>query len=71
MASQRYTINRVNLSAMLASTKTRLLIISRYKGSMVMDIVTPIVLAMVPILLGAFYRRRPGRAGVCSQYRHR
>ena len=52
MASQRYTINRVNLSAMLASTKTRLLIISRYKGSMVMDIVTPIVLAMVPILLG-------------------
>ncbi|MGD2026745.1 MAG: ABC transporter permease [Anaerolineales bacterium] len=37
---------------MLASTKARLLIITRYKGSAMMDILIPIVLAMLPILLG-------------------
>ncbi len=46
------SINRQNLSAMLASTKARLLIITRYKGSAAMDILIPIVLAMLPILLG-------------------
>jgi len=46
------SINRSNLSAMLASTKARILIITRYKGSALMDILIPIVLAMMPILLG-------------------
>lgn len=46
------SLNRDNLSAMLASTKARLLIITRYKGSAMMDILIPIVLAMLPILLG-------------------
>lgn len=46
------SINRDNLSAMLASTRVRLLIITRYKGSALMDILIPIVLAMLPILLG-------------------
>ena len=46
------SINRHNLSAMLASAKARLLIITRYKGSAAMDVIIPIVLAMMPILLG-------------------
>lgn len=46
------SINKSNLSAMLASTKARILIITRYKGSALMDILIPIVLAMMPILLG-------------------
>ena len=49
---QGLSINRKNLSAMLASTKARVLIITRYKGSAAMDVVIPIVLAMMPILLG-------------------
>lgn len=52
MASLDLTINRSNLSAMLASAKARFLIITRYKGAAIMDVVTPIVLAMMPILLG-------------------
>jgi len=46
------SFNRSNFSAMLASTKARVLIITRYKGSALMDILIPIVLAMMPILLG-------------------
>ncbi len=46
------SITRADLSAMLASTRARILIITRYKGSMLMDILIPIVLAMMPILLG-------------------
>ena len=46
------SLNKSNLSAMLASTKARILIITRYKGSALMDILIPIVLAMMPILLG-------------------
>lgn len=52
MAGFQSAINRKNLSAMLASAKARFLIITRYKGSAMMDIVTPVVLAMMPILLG-------------------
>jgi len=52
MADLGLSISRQNLSAMLASTKARLLIITRYKGSAAMDVVVPIVLAMMPILLG-------------------
>ena len=43
---------RANLSAMLASTRMRLLFISRYPGQLVLDIIIPIVLAAMPILLG-------------------
>jgi ABC-2 type transport system permease protein len=43
---------RTNLSAMLASTRMRLLNVARYPGQVLMDIVTPIVLASMPILLG-------------------
>lgn len=43
---------RANLSAMLAATRTRLLIISRYPGQLFTDIVVPIVIATMPILLG-------------------
>ena len=41
-----------NLSAMLASTRTRLLIISRYPGQLLSDLIIPIVIAAMPILLG-------------------
>lgn len=41
-----------NLSAMLASTRTRLLIISRYPGQMAAEVFIPIVTAAMPILLG-------------------
>jgi len=43
---------RNNFSALLASTRTRLLIISRYPGQLVSDILVPIVIAAMPILLG-------------------
>ena len=43
---------RSNFSVVLASLRMRLLTISRYPGQMVMDIVTPIVFAAMPILLG-------------------
>jgi len=43
---------RANLSAMLAATRTRLLIISRYPGQLFTDIVVPIVISAMPILLG-------------------
>lgn len=43
---------RANLSAMLAATRTRLLIISRYPGQLFTDILIPIVMAAMPILLG-------------------
>jgi len=43
---------RTNLSAMLASTRMRLLNVARYPGQVLMDIVIPIVFAAMPILLG-------------------
>lgn len=43
---------RAYFSAMLASTKVRLLVISRYPGQLVGDIIFPIFLAAMPILLG-------------------
>jgi ABC-2 type transport system permease protein len=43
---------RANFSAMLASTRTRLLIVSRYPGQLFMDALIPIVTAAMPILLG-------------------
>ena len=46
------TTLQANLSAMLASTRMRLLFLSRYPGQIAMDILIPIVLAGMPILLG-------------------
>jgi ABC-2 type transport system permease protein len=43
---------RSNLSALFASTRTRLTIISRYPGQLITDILIPIVMAALPILLG-------------------
>ncbi len=43
---------RRNFSATLASTRARLLIISRYPGQLFTDILIPIVMAAMPILLG-------------------
>ncbi|HUF38277.1 MAG TPA: ABC transporter permease [Anaerolineales bacterium] len=43
---------RTNLSAMLASTRMRLLNVTRYPGQIIMDVIVPIVLAAMPILLG-------------------
>ncbi len=43
---------RAKFSTMLASTRTRLLIISRYPGQLFTDIFIPIVIAAMPILLG-------------------
>lgn len=43
---------RVYLGALWAATRTRLLIISRYPGQLVMDVFIPIVMAGMPILLG-------------------
>ncbi len=40
------------LGAMLAATRTRLLIISRYPGQLALDVFIPIVMAGMPILLG-------------------
>jgi ABC-2 type transport system permease protein len=40
------------LSVVLASTRMRLLTISRYPGQLLLDVFTPIVLASMPILLG-------------------
>ena len=43
---------RAGFSVVLASTKMRLITISRYKGQMIMDIIIPIIFASMPILLG-------------------
>ena len=43
---------QANFSAMFASTRMRLLFLSRYPGQVVMDLIAPIVLAAMPILLG-------------------
>jgi ABC-2 type transport system permease protein len=43
---------RANLSVVLASTRMRLMTITRYPGQVVLDIVIPIVFAAMPILLG-------------------
>lgn len=43
---------RPYLEAMLAATRTRLLIISRYPGQLFLDVFIPIVMAGMPILLG-------------------
>lgn len=43
---------RSNFSALLASTRMRLLNLARYPGQLGMDFVIPIVLASMPILLG-------------------
>ena len=43
---------QANLSAMLASTRMRLITISRYQGQLVSEIIIPIVFAAMPILLG-------------------
>ena len=45
---------RNNISAMLAATRTRLIIISRYPGQIFLDFLIPIVLAAMPILLGRY-----------------
>ena len=41
-----------NLRVILASTRMRLLVISRYRGQLVLDTIIPIVFASMPILLG-------------------
>ena len=41
-----------NLRVVLASTRMRLLVISRYRGQLVLDTIIPIVFASMPILLG-------------------
>ena len=43
---------RTNFSTMLASTRMRLLTISRYPGQLIMDLIIPVVFAAMPILLG-------------------
>lgn len=43
---------RSHIRALLASLRTRLLIISRYQGQLVTDLVIPIVMAYLPILMG-------------------
>jgi len=43
---------QANLSAMWASTRMRLVTISRYQGQLVSEIIFPIVFAAMPILLG-------------------
>lgn len=43
---------RSNLAVVMASTRMRLLTISRYPGQLLLDIVIPIVFAAMPILLG-------------------
>ena len=43
---------RSNLSVVFASTRMRMLTISRYPGQLLLDIVIPIVFAAMPILLG-------------------
>ncbi len=54
--SIQMTINiqstRSNISALFASARTRLLIISRYPGQLATDVLIPIVIAAMPILLG-------------------
>ena len=51
MTTQTPTL-RVGFSAMLASTRMRLLNVARYPGQVLMDIVIPIVFAAMPVLLG-------------------
>lgn len=43
---------RDNFSVLLASTKVRLIVISRYPGQLIGDIIFPIFFAAMPILLG-------------------
>lgn len=43
---------RTKLSVVLAATKMRLLNASRYPGMLIMDVITPIVIASLPILMG-------------------
>jgi|Deesub1362A_J573_1020465.scaffolds.fasta_scaffold02312_6 ABC-2 type transport system permease protein len=43
---------RARLAVVLASTRMRLLTISRYKGQLLLDVFIPIVLASMPILMG-------------------
>src|SRR3970040_290646 len=42
----------LKLSIVLASTRMRLINVSRYPGQLVLDIIIPIVFASMPILLG-------------------
>ncbi len=46
---------RSNLSVMFASLRMRLLNIKSYPGQIVMDILIPIIVAMLPILIGRAY----------------
>jgi ABC-2 type transport system permease protein len=41
-----------NLGVVLASFRMRLLVISRYKGQLIMDSIAPIIMAAMPILIG-------------------
>lgn len=41
-----------NLDVVLASFRMRLLVISRYKGQLIMDSISPIIMAAMPILIG-------------------
>ncbi len=43
---------RTNFSVTLASARMRIITITRYPGQLLMDIVTPIIFAAMPILLG-------------------
>jgi len=43
---------QAGFSVILASGKTRLLTLSRYPGELLIDIVTPIAFALIPILIG-------------------
>lgn len=49
--SQRMNV-RSGLSVVFASSKMRLLTLSRYPGQLLVDIITPIVFALMPILIG-------------------
>lgn len=51
MVSQKIALT-TNFSTLLASTRMRLLNVSRYPGMLIMDIIIPIIMASMPILLG-------------------
>jgi ABC-2 type transport system permease protein len=51
-ANKRIMKLRPGFSVILASSKTRLLTLSRYPGELLIDIITPIVFALIPILIG-------------------
>lgn len=58
------TASKVRLSAALAAARVRLLHMRRYPGQLLMETVTPVVLATMPILLG----RSAGGADAASNF---